>query len=103
MGAGQIGRLADVAGRGAQVADPGGQGESQGDRRQRFFQRRVDAGVLQHVQRAAGQGHGFRLGGYIRELGLYQHQFREAHGLDRTGRGTHVSGVAGVHHYEANT
>ncbi|MNI83486.1 hypothetical protein D3C73_1402990 [compost metagenome] len=103
MCTGQVGCLADVAGRGAQVAHSGGQGEGHGHRGQRFFKRWVDACVFQHVQRTAGQGYGLRLGGYIWKFGLHQDQFGEAHCLDGTGRRTHVSGVAGVHHNEANT
>ncbi|MNT06614.1 hypothetical protein D3C72_1412900 [compost metagenome] len=38
MRAGQIGRLADIAGRGTQVAHARGQREGHGHRGQRFFQ-----------------------------------------------------------------
>ncbi len=99
---GQAGRFADVAGGRAQVAHPRGQGEGQGDRGQRFFQRVVDGGALQHVERPAGQRHGLRLGGHVGKTGGDQDQFAKAHGLDRAGRRTHVARVAGLGHDEPN-
>ena len=97
--AGQIGRLADVAGRGPgrapapsarRPASPGPaplpawrrRGRSPARRRRRWT-----------GPRPPGAGSRPRYGGH-------QHQFREPHGLDRPGGRADVAGVAGVHHDE---
>ena len=96
--AGQIGRLADVAGRGPRSRTRA-VSASQRHRGQRLFQRGVDAGVLQRVAapldrpRPPGAGSRPRYGGH-------QHQFRDPMVLIARAAEPTLPGVAGVHHDE---
>jgi hypothetical protein len=62
----------------------------------RLVQRGDDAGVFEHVERAAGPLDGFLAVQHIGPARRHQHQVVKTHGFHGAGGGAHIAGVAGI-------